>query len=257
MFVNQSVAARRRIFVRLTLASDATLPATDGAGAQPSLSVNGGASFTAGVGTLVAVSGMSGVYYTELTQPVISGLAGGDVLVGTVKSATSDTADFQVLMQDPAWVPPTATAVSDTVWGAGSRALTDKTGFAIAPSEHAAIGVATWATPNRLLTDLTGFELSPDGVDAIVADVWSAATRSLTDKLNFSLTGGERASIVAALLAHADMEALIATVLAFHVTIDQATGVMTVKDRTNSSTIYQRQLTRAQLGAVVASHVTP
>jgi hypothetical protein len=76
MYLNDYVAARRRVLVRCVDATDNVTPETGEAGGQPQISKNGGAFTSTGVGVLVAVEASNGLYYSELaaTAPDLGSL---------------------------------------------------------------------------------------------------------------------------------------------------------------------------------------
>lgn len=79
------------------------------------------------------------------------------------------------------------------VWAVGTRALTDKAGFALTTAERAAIEDTIHA--NAADYKATGFSTHS------AADVWSASPRTLTDKTGFSLSSGGVSAIWAELVS--------------------------------------------------------
>lgn len=102
-------------------------------------------------------------------------------------------------------------------------------------------------------TDKTGYTLLGGSLTAegVAQAVWSAANRALTEKGGFALDPAERASIVAAWLANPDVEATLATILAYHIEIDPVTGVMKVFAQDKVRELYSRSTQRSPLAAIV------
>lgn len=97
---SQATAAKRRVYFDLRSASDGITPATDEAGGQPQISVDGAAFTNTGIGTLTAIG--NGRYYAELTQLILA--TSGQVIETRYKSdntAESPGDSVQVVGFDP------------------------------------------------------------------------------------------------------------------------------------------------------------
>lgn len=68
-------AARRRINIQAFLQTDGISPATALSGLQPSVSINGAAAVTTGVGTFTIVDSAKGLYYVELSDTTCVAMA--------------------------------------------------------------------------------------------------------------------------------------------------------------------------------------
>jgi hypothetical protein len=81
-----------------------------------------------------------------------------------------------------------ASSVAIAVWAQPTRALTDKSGFALSTANQDAISNNIWANSTRTLTDKAGFSLTL----AERANIWGHSSRALTDKSNFALSTAAR-----------------------------------------------------------------
>jgi hypothetical protein len=100
MLANQPSNVKRRVYFDLRAAADGLTPATQEAGGQPQISLNGAAWTSEGIGTLVAIG--HGRYYAELDQATVA--QAGHVIQTRFHSAmTVDTPGdtVQVVAFDP------------------------------------------------------------------------------------------------------------------------------------------------------------
>ena len=84
--LNESTAARRRIYFQLVDVTDGITPETGEGSGQPQISTNGGAWTNTGIGTLTHIG--NGRYYADLTQAAVNGTA-GDIIETRYKSANT------------------------------------------------------------------------------------------------------------------------------------------------------------------------
>lgn len=103
MYQSDYRAERRRVRVRLVDATDNVTPEAGEAGGQGSISVNGGAYTTTGVGVLVAEDAANGLYYAELTKAALNVPPGSSIRF-RYKSAATALFSVTVPVEERAWI---------------------------------------------------------------------------------------------------------------------------------------------------------
>jgi hypothetical protein len=193
---------------------------------------------------------------------------------------------------------PTTTAVTndvgitqagaDKVWGTTSRALTDKSGFALTqafPSNFSSLSISAttglvditqtaadkvWGTAARTLTAGTNIALAKGtGItgfnDIAAADVWSVTTRQLTGTQSFNLTGnitGNLSGSVGSLTTNNDKTGYALTQTfptnfsSLAITVGGAVTAGTVSDKTGYTASTVSDKTGYSLAADQAVNVT-
>ena len=168
----------------------------------------GTVNYVGSVGTLNTYLGTVGTVGTALVlAPSQSGVTIGTLLaytgtvgtVGTVLVYTGTIGTVQTLIGSVGTVLRlSGTAVTD-VWGAATKALTDKAGFSLA-ADQSLVTIGTLNTYTGTIGTLLTY-LGTIGTVGIVVrlggtavtDVWGAATKALTDKAGFSLAADQSA----------------------------------------------------------------
>lgn len=90
IMLNETTAAKKRVYFHLVDVTDGMTPETGEAGGQPQISRNGSAFSDTGIGVLVAIG--NGRYYAELTDAAVgSSAALGDII--ETRYASANTAE--------------------------------------------------------------------------------------------------------------------------------------------------------------------
>lgn len=174
--INETLPERRSLYFFIT-ALDGKTPHASAAGGQPSITVNGGALTTTGVGPLVHLGG--GLYTAEVDAPGATAVCVGfyGLAPGTVDANVTPTPSFNTLMftvQDP------YTNRSDftlpELWAHGTRTLTSIGAGAVEEIWNADESVVTSGIGLRVKTNLDDQVTSRSMFDPNVDQVIIAPT---------------------------------------------------------------------------------
>lgn len=166
---NEPAPERRLVYFHI-VQSDGITPATDEAGGQPQISVNGAPWTASGISALTAIG--NGRYYAKLNQATVSP-AGIEIETRYASAATAETPgdSVQVTAFDPAGPvgPPGAVAVDQDYGGDDSLTVVTEAGAGIdgatirayLASDYAAGNTGAAFIVSQTLTDVAGHWVTP------------------------------------------------------------------------------------------------
>jgi hypothetical protein len=223
LYVNDPVAARRRVFLWLALDADGKSPATAETGGQPTFSVNGAAP-TNTAGVLVAVSSAQGLYYVELSQANLAALNPLDNVLVLYDSANTvpNAAPCVVDALPHAYQGTAASGTVGTVTLASDASATDDAYNGMVVELYAGTGapqmrdVADYVGATKVLTPSVNFAPAPDGTTRLrvhLASQQSGPEGWTVGTVN-ALAAGERTAIAGAVAANATIAGIVTTLAA-------------------------------------------